>query len=482
MPLGQEELILSKHLFESAAVTQTIQPDSNAWVESLNPYNGDVVGKTPVVTGEQIGSIVAASQAAFDKWKEYSAGDRSRLLRQYFNLLRSNRDGLAQLMTLEQGKPLKESYGEVDYAASYVEWYAEEAKRAYGETIPALSQASRIIVSPMPVGVCAAITPWNFPLAMITRKLAPALAAGCSMIIKPAPQTPLSAVVLGNLWKEVCDLDGLVQIVCGDAQEIGGALLGAKDVRKLSFTGSTSVGKKLYQEAAETVKRVSLELGGNAPFIVLGDADIDAAVDGAMVAKYRNAGQTCVCVNRFIVVDEVYDSFRERLIGASSALSTGPGINDPDIGPLIDDLAVSKVSAILEQTLSEGGELGLEPQISGRIMGPAVLEAAPHMTAARDEIFGPISVLLRAKNTEEAIEIANGVNVGLAGYVYGSDLSQTLKTAEKLEVGMVGVNTGLLSNAAAPFGGVKESGIGKEGGRQGLSEYIDEKYLCIGGF
>ena len=302
------------------------------------------------------------------------------------------------------------------------------------------------------------------------------------MIIKPAPQTPLSAVVLGNLWKEVCDLDGLVQIVCGDAQEIGGALLGSSDVRKFSFTGSTAVGKKLYQEAAKTVKRVSLELGGNAPFIVLGDADLDAAIDGAMVAKYRNAGQTCVCVNRFIVVDDVYAEFRKRLIDASAALSTGGGLNDPDIGPLIDDMAVSKVSTLLEQTRSEGGDIILAPTITGRVMSPAIVEAHPSMTIAHDEVFGPVSVLLRAKDADEAIEIANSVNVGLAGYVYGSDLSRTLKTAERLEVGMVGVNSGLLSNAAAPFGGVKESGIGKEGGRQGLSEYLDEKYLCIGGF
>ena len=482
MPLGQEGLIIPQSLFENAALTRTVQPKPNAWVESMNPYDGTVVGNTPTIEGEQIDTVVAAAKTAFQNWREHSAGDRSRLLRRYCDLLRSNRDGLAQLMTLEQGKPLKEAYGEVDYAASYVEWYAEEAKRAYGETIPSLSPASRIVVSPVPVGVCAAITPWNFPLAMITRKLAPALAAGCSMIIKPAPQTPLSAVVLGNLWKEVCDLDGLVQIVCGDAQEIGGALLGSSDVRKFSFTGSTAVGKKLYQEAAKTVKRVSLELGGNAPFIVLGDADLDAAIDGAMVAKYRNAGQTCVCVNRFIVVDDVYAEFRKRLIDASAALSTGPGLNDPDIGPLIDDMAVSKVSTLLEQARSEGGDIILAPTITGRVMSPAIVEAHPSMTIAHDEVFGPVSVLLRAKDAEEAIEIANSVNVGLAGYVYGSDLSRTLKTAERLEVGMVGVNSGLLSNAAAPFGGVKESGIGKEGGRQGLSEYIDEKYLSIGGF
>lgn len=475
-------MILDGALFEAPAVSRLVTIDRAQTICSRNPATGEDVGTTTEIGADQVETIIHAAREAFIKWREHPASKRSEKLRAYFNLIRANRDGLAQLVTFEQGKPLREAYGEVDYAASYVEWYAEEAKRAYGETIPSLNAETRLFVAQAPVGVCAAITPWNFPIAMITRKLAPALAAGCSMIIKPAPQTPLCAVALGNMWRQVCDIDGLVQIAVGDAPVIGSALLSSEHVRKFSFTGSTKVGRYLYKAAADTVKRVSLELGGNAPFLVLNDANIEAAVQGALAAKYRNAGQTCVCVNRFIVDDQVYDSFRDGLVEASKELTIGNGIDDPDIGPLIDADAMQKVEELVEDAHLKGGNLVLQPERSGLLMTPAVIEATPDMRVSREEVFGPVSTLLRANDTDHAIAMANSLDVGLAGYVYGSDLNNTWRTAERLEVGMVGVNTGLISNAAAPFGGVKQSGIGREGGRQGMREYLEEKYLCVGGF
>ena len=483
MSLETPPLLLGRDLIENVAVSNRV--NSRGWDKepSRNPFDDSEIALASVIDAGEMAAVIEEARLAFHKWRETTASERSAALHRFHEELIRNRDGLAELVTLEQGKPITEAYGEVDYAAAYVSWYAEEAKRAYGETIPGANKSSRIVVSPMPIGVCAAITPWNFPLAMITRKLAPAIAAGCTMIIKPAPQTPLCAIALGNLWRKSGGADGVVQVVHGDAQAIGDALLSSTIVQKLSFTGSTPVGRLLYEKAAKTIKRVSLELGGNAPFVVLADANLEAAVQGAILAKYRNAGQTCVCVNRFIVEDSVFEEFRDRLVDASKSLLTGSGMDDPDIGPLIDDTAVAKVKSLIEDAKNNGGKFALESEVLGnRMLTPSVVEVTPTSQIALEEVFGPVATLLRAHDQDHAVELSNSVDVGLAGYVFGESLNTTWRVAERLEVGMVGINTGAISNAAAPFGGVKQSGLGREGGRQGLQEYLDDKYFCIGGF
>jgi succinate-semialdehyde dehydrogenase/glutarate-semialdehyde dehydrogenase len=397
-----------------------------------------------------------------------------------------NHEDLARLMTAEQGKPLSESRGEIAYAASFIEWFAEEGKRAYGDTIPATQRENRIVVIKEPVGVCAAITPWNFPAAMITRKAAPALAAGCVMIVKPASQTPLSALALAELADRAGIPSGVINVVTGKASTVGGALTANPTVRKLSFTGSTAVGKALMRQCADTVKKISLELGGNAPFIVFEDADLEAAVAGAMASKYRNTGQTCVCANRILVQDRVVEPFLERFVPAVRALKIADGFEpDAQQGPLIDEAAVEKVESLLEDALSRGARLltgGRRHALGGTFFEPTVLaDVAPGMGVTAEETFGPVAPVLRFRTEAEAIRMANDTEYGLAAYFYTRDLARMWRVGEALEYGIVGVNTGIISTASAPFGGMKQSGIGREGSRYGIDEYVEVKYLCIGG-
>ncbi|WP_313687330.1 NAD-dependent succinate-semialdehyde dehydrogenase, partial [Pantoea sp.] len=423
------------------------------------------------------------AQTAFISWSKMAAKDRTTLLRRWFNLMVENADDLAALMTAEQGKPLAEAKGEALYAASFVEWFAEEAKRVYGETIPAPTNNKRIVVIKQPIGVCAAITPWNFPAAMITRKAAPALAAGCTMIVRPAEKTPLTALALGELAQQAGIPAGVFQVITGDAREIGGVLTASDIVRKLSFTGSTQVGRLLMAQCAPTIKKLSLELGGNAPFIIFDDADLDAAVEGAIASKYRNAGQTCVCSNRIYVQSGIYDQFAEKLAMRVAALKVGEGLQ-PDvlIGPLIDANAVKKVEDHIADALAKGAKLvtGGKPHALGNtFFEPTVLaEVTQQMKIAREETFGPVAPLFRFTTEEEVIAMANDTEFGLAAYFYTENVRRTWRVAEALEYGMVGHNTGLISNEVAPFGGVKQSGLGREGSHHGIDEYLEIKYLC----
>ncbi|MGE4261036.1 NADP-dependent succinate-semialdehyde dehydrogenase [Shewanella sp.] len=448
----------------------------------VNPANGELLAHVPMLGDAETQRAIDAAQAALAKWQALTAKARATILHRWFALITQHTEDLALLMTSEQGKPLAEARGEVAYAASFIEWFAEEAKRVYGDTIPGHQTDKRLLVLKQPVGVTAAITPWNFPAAMITRKVAPALAAGCCMILKPALQTPLTALALAQLAEEAGVPAGVFSVVTGDAQSIGKVLCDSPVVRKLSFTGSTAVGKQLMAQCAPTLKKLSLELGGNAPFIVFDDADLDAAVEGAVIAKYRNAGQTCVCANRIYVHEKVYEAFAEKLAAKVMALKVGAGVDDGVvIGPLIDAKALEKVQTHLHDALDKGAKLlcGGQPLV-GNFMTPAVLtDVTSQMKVAHEETFGPIAPLFRFHDEAEVIAMANDTEFGLAAYFYANNLSRVWRVAEALEYGMVGINTGLISNEVAPFGGIKASGLGREGSKYGIDEYLEMKYLCM---
>jgi len=459
--------------------------DSGAVIAVNNPATGAQLGTIPRMGAAETRRAIEAANAAWGAWRARTAKERAGILRRWFDLMLANTEDLAQIMTAEQGKPLPESRGEIAYAASYLEWYAEEGKRAYGDTIPGPAADRRIVVVKEPVGVCAAITPWNFPSAMITRKAAAALAAGCPMVVKPATQTPYSALALAMLAEEAGVPAGVFSVVTGSASEIGGEMTGNPLVRKLSFTGSTEIGRLLMQQTAPSIKKVSMELGGNAPFIVFDDADLDAAVEGAIVSKYRNSGQTCVCANRLYVHDKVYDAFAEKFVAAVGALKVGDGMQQGvTLGPLIDMAAVEKVKEHIDDAVSKGGRVlaGGKPHALGQsFFEPTVVaEVTPQMKVAREETFGPLAPLFRFSSDEEVIAMANDTEFGLAAYFYSRDIGRVWRVAEALEYGMVGINTGILSNEAAPFGGVKQSGLGREGSHYGLDDYMVVKYLCMG--
>lgn len=457
---------------------------SKETVAITNPATGAVIACVPVMGQAETQAAIAAAEAALPAWRALTAKERGVKLRRWFELLNENSDDLALLMTTEQGKPLTEAKGEVTYAASFIEWFAEEAKRIYGDTIPGHQGDKRIMVIKQPVGVTAAITPWNFPAAMITRKAAPALAAGCTMVVKPAPQTPLTALALAVLAERAGIPAGVFSVITGDAIAIGNEMCNNPVVRKLSFTGSTNVGIKLMAQCAPTLKKLSLELGGNAPFIVFDDANIDAAVEGAMIAKYRNAGQTCVCANRIYVQAGVYDEFAEKLSMAVAKLKVGEGITaGVTTGPLINIAAVEKVQSHLEDAINKGATVlagGKVHELGGNFFEPTVLtNVDKSMRVAREETFGPLAPLFKFTDVDDVIKQANDTEFGLAAYFYGRDISLVWKVAEALEYGMVGVNTGLISTEVAPFGGMKSSGLGREGSKYGIEEYLEIKYICM---
>ncbi|MDB5959654.1 MAG: NADP-dependent succinate-semialdehyde dehydrogenase [Massilia sp.] len=460
--------------------------DGGKTIDVTNPATGKIVGRVPKMGQAETRRAIDAAAVAQVAWRATTAKERAAVLRKWFELLLENQEDLAVLMTVEQGKPLTESRGEIAYAASYIEWFAEEAKRVYGDTIPAPTPGKRLVVIKQPVGVCAAITPWNFPAAMITRKAAPALAAGCTMVIKPASQTPLSALALCVLAERAGVPPGVLSCVTGSAAEIGAELTSNPVVRKLTFTGSTEIGKVLMAQCAGTVKKTSMELGGNAPFIVFDDADIDAAVQGAMVAKYRNAGQTCVCANRILVQDGVYDLFVERFAAAVRKLKVGDGLESgTSIGPLIDANAVRKAEEHVADAVSKGASIvtgGERGSAGENYFTPTILAGATRdMNIFREETFSPVAPVFRFSTEQEAIEMANDTEFGLAAYFYGRDIGRVWRVAEALEYGMVGINEGLISTEVAPFGGIKESGNGREGSHYGIDDYLEIKYLCMGG-
>jgi succinate-semialdehyde dehydrogenase / glutarate-semialdehyde dehydrogenase len=459
---------------------------AGATINVDNPATGEIVGTVPKFGAAETRDAIEAANRAFPEWRKKTAKDRAAVLRRWFELMIANTDDLAKLMTTEQGKPLVESRGEVAYAGAFLEWFGEEAKRIYGDTIPGHQPDKRIVVIKQPIGVAACITPWNFPLAMITRKAGPAIAAGCTVVLKPASQTPFSALALAELAERAGLPKGVFNVVTGSASEIGGELTANPIVRKLSFTGSTEVGKVLMAQCAQTVKKISLELGGNAPFIVFDDADLDAAVEGAIASKYRNTGQTCVCVNRIYVQDGVYDAFARKLADSVKKLKPAPGLEPGATqGPLIDDKAVAKVEEHIKDAVEKGARVvvgGHRHSLGGRFFEPTVLaDVAPGALMAREETFGPVAPLFRFNTEEDAIAQANNTEFGLAAYFYGRDIGRVWRVAEGLESGMVGINTGLISTEVAPFGGVKESGLGREGSKYGIEEFLEIKYLCLGG-
>ncbi len=463
-----------------------IDADSGETIDVTNPATGEVIGTVPKLGAAETRRAIEAAERAWPAWRALLAKERSAVLRRWFNLMIENQEDLAVLMTIEQGKPLAESRGEVVYGASFVEWFAEEAKRVYGDTIPQHQSDKRLVVLKQPIGVVAAITPWNFPIAMITRKCAPALAAGCPVVIKPATMTPYSAYALAELAERAGFPPGILNIVTGQAGAIGGELTSNPAVRKLSFTGSTEVGKLLMQQCAATVKKVSLELGGNAPFLVFDDADIDAAVEGAMMSKFRNTGQTCVCANRIMVQDTVYDAFAAKLAKAVAALKVGNGLEEGVTqGPLIDQAALAKVEEHLGDATAKGAKVvigGARHERGGTFYQPTVLtEVTTDMKVTQEETFGPLAPLFRFTSEEEGIAMANDTPFGLAAYFYARDLGRVWRVAEAIESGIVGINTGIISNEVAPFGGIKESGIGREGSKYGMDDFMEIKYLCMGG-
>jgi succinate-semialdehyde dehydrogenase/glutarate-semialdehyde dehydrogenase len=455
-------------------------------VPVYNPATGAAIARVPNLGAAETRQAIDAAYQALPAWSGLLAKERSAILRRWFELQLSHAEEIAQLMTAEQGKPLAEARGEVAYGASFVEFFAEEAKRVYGETIPTHRKGGRIIVHRQPVGVVGAITPWNFPFAMITRKVSPALAVGCTVVIKPAPDTPLTALALGELAKQAGIPDGVLNIVTGDAEAIGKELTSNPIVRAITFTGSTRVGKILMEQSASTVKKVSLELGGNAPFLVFDDADIDKAVEGAIASKFRNMGQTCVCANRILVQDGIYDVFAEKLAAKVSKMKVGPGTEDGVVqGPLINDAAIAKVEAHVNDALSKGAMAltgGKRHALGRTFFEPTVLvDANPGMRLATEETFGPVAPLFRFKTEEQAIAFANSTPYGLAAYFYSRDVGRVWRVTEKLEFGIVGVNEGIVATEVAPFGGVKESGLGREGSRHGLEEFLEMKYMYLGG-
>lgn len=477
-----------KDLFKQQAYIdgQWVDADSGETLEVINPATGEVLGTVPKMGQAETRRAIEAAERAQKQWRAKSAKERAVVLRKWFDLVMQHQDDLARIMTLEQGKPLAEAKGEIAYGAAYLEWYAEEGKRAYGDIIPGPASDRRIVVTKEPVGVCAAITPWNFPSSMITRKVGAALGAGCSMVIKPAAQTPYSAFALCVLAEEAGVPAGLVSVVTGSASEIGKEMTANPIVRKFSFTGSTEIGRLLMSQCSDQIKKVSLELGGNAPFIVFDDADLDAAVEGALISKYRNAGQTCVCANRIYVQDDIYDAFVEKFVAAVNKIKVGAGTEaNVTQGPLIDKAAVSKVQEHIDDAVSKGAKVaagGKQHDLGGLFFEPTVLtEVTSSMKVAKEETFGPLAPLFRFKTEEDVVQMANDTEYGLAAYFYSRDLGRVWRVAEALEYGMVAINTGILSNEAAPFGGIKQSGLGREGAKYGLDDYLETKYMLMGG-
>ncbi|HSS64979.1 MAG TPA: NADP-dependent succinate-semialdehyde dehydrogenase [Gammaproteobacteria bacterium] len=463
-----------------------VDADDGEVIEVNNPATGEIVGTVPSLKTGQTRAAIEAANAAWKEWRSRTGKERCNALRKWYNLMMENQEDLAVLMTTEQGKPLTESRGEIAYAASFIEWFAEEAKRIYGDVINHPLPGKRIVVLKQPIGVVASITPWNFPAAMITRKCAPALAAGCPVVIRPASQTPFSALALAELAHQAGIPEGVLNVITGPASVQGKELTSNPIVRKLSFTGSTEVGKKLMEQCAGTVKKVSLELGGNAPFIVFDDADLDAAVQGAIASKYRNTGQTCVCANRILVQDSIYDAFAERLAEEAKNLKVGNGLEDGmQQGPLIDERGVKKVEEHIADATSKGARVlagGKRHKLGGTFFEPTVLaDVTTDMLVTNDETFGPVAPLFRFKDEEQAIEMANATQYGLASYFYARDMGRIWRVSEGLEYGIVGINEGIISNEVAPFGGIKESGIGREGSKYGIDDFVEIKYLCIGG-
>ena len=460
--------------------------DGGGTVPVQNPATGEKLGVIPNMGLAETKRAIAAAAAALPAWAARTAKERATALRRWFDLIVANQEDLARLMTAEQGKPLAESMGEILYAASFIEWFAEEAKRVYGDIIPGHQPDKRILVLRQPVGVVAAITPWNFPAAMITRKAGPALAAGCTMVCKPATQTPYSALALAELSHRAGIPKGVFSVITGSASAIGGEMTSNPLVRKVTFTGSTEIGKKLMAQCAGTVKKISLELGGNAPFIVFDDADLDAAVQGAIASKYRNTGQTCVCANRFLVQAGVYEEFAEKLTAAVGKLRVGDGLAGvTDQGPLIDAKAVAKIEEHISDAVAKGARIALGGKrhaLGGTFFEPTILtQVTPRMMVAREETFGPVAPLFKFETEAEAIAMANDTEFGLAAYLYTRDLARSWRVSEAIEYGIVGLNTGIISTEVAPFGGVKESGIGREGSKYGILDYTEIKYVCVGG-
>jgi succinate-semialdehyde dehydrogenase/glutarate-semialdehyde dehydrogenase len=465
---------------------QWVEADNQARFAVTNPANGEPIAEVASLGQAETARAIAAAKAALPAWREKTAKERSAILRKWYELIMTSQEDLARLLSWEQGKPLAESRGEVAYGASFIEWFAEEAKRVYGDVIPHDKQGRRLVVIKQAIGVVAAITPWNFPNAMITRKVGPALAAGCTVVLKPASETPLSALALAVLGERAGIPAGVLNIVPGtNSRAIGAELTGNPDVQKLSFTGSTGIGKLLMAQCAQTIKKVSLELGGNAPFIVFDDADLDAAVQGALGSKFRNSGQTCVCTNRLLVQNAVYDEFSKRLVAAVNALKVAPAQDDgAQQGPLINAKAVAKVEEHIADAVSKGAKVlaGGQPHaLGGNFFEPTVLgDVTAEMLVARDETFGPLAPIFRFDTEEQAIAMANDTEFGLASYVYTRDLGRAWRVSEALEYGMVGVNEGLISTEVAPFGGIKQSGLGREGSHYGIDDYIEQKYMCLG--
>ena len=460
--------------------------DAGSRVVIRNPADSSVLGEVPVMGAAETRRAIVAAEAAGKAWAARAAGERAKILRAWYDLLFAHQDDLALILTSEQGKPLAEAKGEIAYAAAYVEWFAEEAKRAYGEVIPSPFKDRQIVVTKEPVGVCAAITPWNFPSAMITRKAGPALAAGCTMVLKPATQTPYSALALAVLAERAGIPKGVFNVVTGSAAAIGGELCANPTVRKLTFTGSTEIGIKLMEQCAPSIKKLSLELGGNAPFIVFDDADLDAAVQGAMASKYRNTGQTCVCANRLLVQDGVYDAFAAKLAKAVAELKVGNGLEaGVTQGPLIDENAAAKVEELITDAREKGARIvtgGKRHALGRTFFEPTILaDVPPTARVAKEEIFGPVAPLFRFKDEAEAIRMANDTEFGLAAYFYARDVGRIFRVAEGLEAGIVGTNTGIISTEVAPFGGVKSSGLGREGSKYGIEDFLEIKYVCLGG-
>jgi len=465
---------------------QWIGADDGRTVKVTDPANGELIGTVPSLGVAETRRAIEAAERALPAWRAKTAKERAAVLRKWFELVMANADDLAYLMTREQGKPLAEAKGEIGYGASFLEWFAEEAKRIYGDVIPQTVASRRLLVLKQPVGVCAAITPWNFPNAMIARKVGPALAAGCTMVVKPASATPYSALAMAELAERAGVPKGVFSVVTGSSGPIGTELCTNKIVRKVSFTGSTAVGKILLKQCADTVKRTSMELGGHAPFIVFDDADLDKAVEGAIACKFRNAGQTCVCTNRIYVQAGVYDAFADRFAAAAGKLRVGPGTaKDVTVGPLIDDAAIAKAVEHVEDATAKGAKViigGKQHQLGGRFFEPTVLANCDGaMKIAHEETFAPVAPLFRFESEEEVIRLANDSDVGLAGYFFSRDLGRVFRVAEALEVGLVGVNDGVISVEVAPFGGVKESGMGREGSKYGIEDYLEIKYVSLGG-
>ena len=462
-----------------------VDAESGATLDVTNPANGGCIGQVPKMGRDETRRAIACANTAWPAWREKSAGERATILRRWNDLMLQHQEDLAQIMTAEQGKPLDESRGEIIYGASFIEWFAEEGKRIYGDTIPAHQADKRIVVLKQPIGVCAAITPWNFPNAMITRKAGAALAAGCTMVIKPAKDTPFSALALCELAERAGIPPGVLNLVTGSAAAIGSEMSTNPTVRKLSFTGSTEIGRVLMAQTADTIKKVSMELGGNAPLIVFDDADLDAAVEGTLISKYRNTGQTCVCTNRILVQESVYDAFAEKLAKAVSNLQVGDGTEEGvNQGPLINMAAVEKMEQHIADAVEKGARIkvgGKRHERGGSFFQPTLLtDVTSDMLVAHDETFGPLAPMFRFSSEDEAIQMANDTEFGLASYFYSENMRRIWRVSEALEYGMVGINTGLISTSVAPFGGVKQSGIGREGSKYGLDDYLEIKYLCMG--